>query len=148
MGCAKTTKTSADCQPARRYAKSPWLRHTQRVVLVCGPDIITNTGSSSTSAQSTAAHQFCLTCLTSLTSPTNAPHRTLMQNQTAIQYWGAGLSVIPLAASDYRTIRPFSSTGGKKKNLSNKCEPKRRHRSLKGSKKKSRHRATRFCKGQ
>ncbi len=54
-----------------------------------------------------AAHQFCLTCLTSLTcltcltSPTNAPHQTLRQNQTAIQYWGAGLSVIPLAASDF-----------------------------------------------
>ena len=93
----------------------PWLRHTQRVVSVCGPDIIANTGLSSTSAQSTAAHQFCLTCLTSLTSPTNAPHRTLMQNQTTIQYWGAGPSVIPLAASDYRTIRPFSSTGGKKR---------------------------------
>ena len=32
-----------------------------------------------------------------------APHRTLMHNQTAIQYWGAGLSVIPLAARDYRS---------------------------------------------
>ena len=31
-----------------------------------------------------------------------APHQTLWQNQTAIQYWGLGLSVIPLAASDYR----------------------------------------------
>ena len=31
-----------------------------------------------------------------------APHQTLRHNQTAIQYWGAGLSVIPLAASDYR----------------------------------------------
>ena len=69
----------------------PWLRHTQRVVSVCGPDIIANTGLSSTSAQSTAAHQFCLTgltCLTSLTGPTNAPHQTLRQNQTAFQYWG------------------------------------------------------------
>ena len=89
-----------------------------------------------------------------------APHQTLRQNQTAIQYWGAGLSVIPLAASDYRTIRPLSSTEGsgnqsylwlrvitvrsdrfpvlraKKKNLSDECE------SLKGSKKNSRHRAT------
>ena len=65
-----------------------------------------------------------------------APHQTLRQNQTAFQYWGAGLSVIPLAARDYRTIRPFSSTGGKKKNLSDECE------SLKGSKKNSRHRAT------
>ena len=54
-----------------------------------------------------------------------APHQTLMHDQTAIQYWGAGLSVIPLAASGYRTIR---STGGKKKNLSDECE------SLKGSK--------------
>ena len=48
-----------------------------------------------------------------------APHRTLMHNQTVIQYWGAGLSVIPLAASGYRTIR---STEGKKK------EPLRRVR--------------------
>ena len=32
-----------------------------------------------------------------------APHQTLRQNQTAIQYWGAGLSVIPLIASDYRS---------------------------------------------
>ena len=32
-----------------------------------------------------------------------APHQTLRHNQTAIQYWGAGLSVIPLAASDYRS---------------------------------------------
>ena len=137
MGCAKTTKTSADCQPARRYTKPPWLRHTQRVVSVCGPDIIANTGLSTASPQATtAAHQFCLTSPTSPTGPTNAPHQTLRQNQTAIQYWGAGLSVIPLAASDYRTIRPFSSTGGKKKNLSDECE------SLKGSKKNSRHRAT------
>ena len=62
-----------------------------------------------------------------------APHRTLMHNQTVFQYWRAGLSVIPLAASGYRTIR---STEGKKKNLSDECE------SLKGSKKNSRHRAT------
>ena len=48
-----------------------------------------------------------------------APHQTLRQNQTVIQYWGAGLSVIPLAASGYRTIR---STEGKKK------EPLRRVR--------------------
>ena len=65
-----------------------------------------------------------------------APHQTLRQNQTVFKYWGAGLSVIPLAARDYRTIRPFSSTGAKKKNLSDECE------SLKGSKKNSRHRAT------
>ena len=26
-----------------------------------------------------------------------------MHNQTATQYWGAGLSVIPLIASDYRS---------------------------------------------
>ena len=65
-----------------------------------------------------------------------APHRTPRQNQTVFQYWGAGLSVFPLAASGYRMIRPFSSTGGKKKNLSDECE------SLKGSKKNSRHRAT------
>ena len=32
-----------------------------------------------------------------------APHRTLRQNQTVIQYWGLGLSVIPLAARDYRS---------------------------------------------
>ena len=67
----------------------PWLRHTQRVVSVCGPDIIANTGLSGTSAKSTAAaHQFCLTSPTSPTGPTNAPHRTLRQNQTVFQYWG------------------------------------------------------------
>ena len=32
-----------------------------------------------------------------------APHQTLRQNQTVIQYWGAGLAVIPLAARDYRS---------------------------------------------
>ena len=62
MCCVKTTTTPADCQSARRYAKSPWLRHTQRVVSVCGPNIIANKGLSTASPQSTtAAHQFCLT---------------------------------------------------------------------------------------
>ena len=44
VGCVKTTPTSADCQPARRYTIPPWLRHRKRIVSVCGPNIIGNMG--------------------------------------------------------------------------------------------------------